>query len=640
MNPNDVRQFGSGIFKGKTRNENVDDARKTMLLHLISIVGIAALLSLGTVSLFNKCYDVAFIDYAVALLLFLNSLYMKKTGNYRFASVNGVSAIGTLFLYQFVTGGDSYSGYLWYITFPLFSLFLLGPRKGIYGTLIFFIPSLIYVIINPQIHGLMRYPPDFSIRIVSVFTVSAMFAYLMETTREKSHKKLMAKNVKLNEAIEELQRTEEKLREARERLESRVEERTRELSKVNRELVREIEERKQAEADRKKFEDNLLRAQKMEAVGTLAGGVAHDLNNILAGIIGYPDLILMELPEDSTIRKSVESIKKSGEKAAAIVEDLLTLSRRNVSVKENILIKNIINDYLESPEYEKLIEYHPNVRIKTSFSDPSGMITGSPVHISKTIMNLVSNAAEAMPDGGDIFISSETVEINKDNRKHPELGDGKYISLTVSDTGEGISKDDIKRIFEPFFSKKVMGRSGTGLGMAVVWGTVKDHDGIIDVKSTPGKGTTFTLWFPAVSGKKHHTVEIREDIIKDSLRGNGESILIVDDVKEQREVATDILTRLGYIVDSVPSGENGIEYLKSKNSDLILLDMIMRPGIDGLETYRAIKKFKPDQKVIITSGFSETDRVRKCLDMGAGAYVKKPFNMRKIGNSVKEVLAA
>jgi len=220
--------------------------------------------------------------------------------------------------------------------------------------------------------------------------------------------------------------------------------------------------------EKKKLEAQLQRAQKMEAIGTLAGGVAHDLNNILSGIVSYPELILMDLPKDSPLREPILTIQNSGERAAVIVQDLLTLARRGVSVAEVVNLNNIISEQLTSPEFEKLKLFHRNVKVDTHFEKDLLNIKGSTAHISKTVMNLISNAAEAMPDGGNIFISTENRYIDRPIKRYDHVEEGDYATVTIFDTGTGISKEDMGKIFEPFYTKKIMGRSGTGLGMAVV----------------------------------------------------------------------------------------------------------------------------------------------------------------------------
>ena len=388
--------------------------------------------------------------------------------------------------------------------------------------------------------------------------------------------------------------------------------------------------------ERVRLEKQLLQAQKLEAVGTLAGGVAHDLNNILTGVVSYPDLILMNLDADSPLRGPIKLVQDSGKKAAAIVQDLLTLARRGVTVSEVINLNGVIETYLLSPEYEKVKAYHPKVHIETHLDPDLLNMMGSPVHISKTVMNLVSNAAEAMPDGGRIAIKTRCRYFDTPAPGYDSFKEGDYVVLTVSDNGIGIAPDEISRIFEPFYTKKEMGRSGTGLGMAVVWGTVKDHNGSIDVDSTLGQGTTFKIIFPATR-KQLEADQTRMEV--DHYRGSGERILVVDDVREQREVASKILEALDYMVRTVSSGEQAIEFLKTNSVDLIILDMIMRSGeMDGLETYRKIVKIHPGQKAVITSGYSETHRVKKAQALGAGQYIRKPYTLQKISSAVKKEL--
>ena len=399
--------------------------------------------------------------------------------------------------------------------------------------------------------------------------------------------------------------------------------------------IEDISKRKQAELEKTKLEARLHRSQKMEAIGTLAGGVAHDLNNVLSGIVGYPDLFLLQLPEDSPLRNGIMTIRESGKKAAAIVEDLLTLARRGVAQYDALDLNRIISNYLKSPEYQKLLSFHPGIRVKTRFETDLSSILGSPVHLSKTIMNLVSNAAEAMPDGGTILISTENRILQSATKGYEAVEKGPYVVLTVSDTGIGISSKDLESIFEPFYTKKVMGRSGTGLGMAVVWGTVKDHNGYIDVQSTEDEGTTFKLYFPVTEQKPERH---REHFQLEDHMGKGESVLVVDDVEQQRRIACGMLETLGYSVTTLSSGEEAVEYMKHHSVDLLVLDMIMDPGIDGLETYRRISRLHPDQRAIIASGFSETKSVKEVQKLGAGQYIKKPYSLLEISSVVRNEL--
>ncbi|BBO72385.1 hypothetical protein DSCA_63150 [Desulfosarcina alkanivorans] len=400
-------------------------------------------------------------------------------------------------------------------------------------------------------------------------------------------------------------------------------------------MSRNITDQVTAAAEKKRLLEQLQRAQKMEAIGMLAGGVAHDLNNVLSGLVSYPELILMDLPAQSPLHKPIRTIQKSGERAAHIVQDLLTLARRGVSVSEVVNLNQVIREYLKSPEYELLRAHHTDVQLDLDLSDDLFDITGSPVHLNKTVMNLISNAAEAILKEGRIRIETENRYVDALTKGYDDIQEGDYVVLRVTDNGIGISEADIERIFEPFYTKKVMGRSGTGLGMAVVWGTVKDHRGTIDVQSHQAQGTTVTLHFPS---NKEHRMKAGEPGTLEDLKGAGERILVVDDVEEQREIATGMLTRLGYQVESVSSGEAAADYLKTHRVDMVVLDMIMDAGIDGLETYRRIVRIHPGQRAVITSGFSESDRVHETRKLGAGAYVKKPYRFETIAKAVKTEL--
>ncbi|MCX7816180.1 MAG: response regulator [Syntrophales bacterium] len=383
--------------------------------------------------------------------------------------------------------------------------------------------------------------------------------------------------------------------------------------------------------DRKRLEEKLRRAEKMELIGILAGGVAHDLNNTIGVVVGYAELLAQKIDGTHPLRRFVDGILNSSMRSAAIIQDLLTLARRGVITQEVVNLNNIVLDYLNSTICEKLKTYHPHVSIYTDLESDLLNIKGSPAHLTNVVMNLVSNAAEAIKGEGKIVIKTENCYLDTTIEGFEELKEGNYVRLSVSDDGPGISPEDIEHIFEPFYTKKVMGRSGTGLGLTVVWGVVKDHQGFIDVISEEGKGTTFHLYFPVTMEE----IEIEKEPNIEDIKGHGETILVVDDIREQRTLAQHLLTHLGYNVSVVSSGEEAEKFVKENDVDLVLLDMIMSPGIDGLETFKRIKRLKPDQKVILVSGFSETDRVKEALKIGAVSFLKKPYTMKKLALEIK-----
>ncbi len=433
-----------------------------------------------------------------------------------------------------------------------------------------------------------------------------------------------------NAMLTKIQERDEEIGRHREHLEDLVEQRTWDLRQSNENLSKEIEERKSVQSQ-------LVHAQKMEAIGRLAGGVAHDLNNILSGVVSYPELLLMNMTPDDQLYNPLNTIMASGKKAAAIVQDLLTLARRGVKVEESVDLVELVNDYLSSPEYARLMSFHPLITVDMTADDNMMNVIGSPMHLSKMIMNLISNAAEAMPDGGRVAICVTGLSYMNPLPGFPKWRKGPYVCLTVSDTGVGIAEADIHRIFEPFYTKKVMGRSGTGLGMAVIWGTIEDHEGHINVHSTEGLGTTFEIYLPA---REKTAVRQVADIVQQPIMGEGQSILVVDDSEDQRALAREILLHLGYCVEVAASGEAAVELLKTRTFDLVILDMLMPPGMDGLDTYREIIRLRPGLKTIIASGFSESRRVREARELGVSAYVRKPYTVTQISDSIRSALFA
>lgn len=386
----------------------------------------------------------------------------------------------------------------------------------------------------------------------------------------------------------------------------------------------------------KELEKKLLRAEKMELIGTMAGGVAHDLNNILSGLVSYPELLLMQIPPDSPLKEPISFMHDAGLKAADIVQDLLTLTRRGIPVETIISLNDVIREYFNSASHRRLEKNYPLIAFKSNSEADLLNIIGSPSHISKIIMNLVINAAEAIRKKGIVGIETFNRYVDIPLSGYDTILEGDYVVLRVSDDGAGIKEEDLNRIFEPFYTKKQMGRSGSGLGLSVVWNSVKDHNGYIEIKSRKEKGSVFDLYFPATRKK---TENDPDDFLVDDFKGNRETVLVIDDIEEQRKIAQDSLKLLGYTPFTVASGEKAVIFLKKKPVDLILLDMQMEPGIDGLETYKQILKIAPAQKAIIASGFSESDRVKKTLKLGAGQYIKKPYTIKKLAHALRKELS-
>lgn len=399
-------------------------------------------------------------------------------------------------------------------------------------------------------------------------------------------------------------------------------------------IIKDLTEIKQAEKKRVQLERKPNHTSTMEAMGQMAGGVAHDLNNILSGIVGYPELLLAKLPEDSDLRSPLQDIHNSGKRASAVVADLLTLARGAASIREDHNLNHLIDNYLLSPEGKKLKSLYPLVNYTLQLDPALQTISCSHVHITKCIMNLITNATEAISSTGTVTIATRNHCVDKTFARKHHMATGEYVVLSVKDTGTGISNKDLQHIFEPFYTKKIMGRSGSGLGLAIVWNTVQDHDGKLIVKRT-SKGTCFRLYFHATGNTESPP---KQPAIEKRYPGNGERILVVDDEELLQTMGTGILRSLGYSVKSLGSGREAVAYLKNHSVDLVLLDMLMEPDMDGLETYKQILQISPGQKAIIVSAYSRNDAVRETLALGAGAFLKKPYDIDQLSMVVFQEL--
>ncbi len=406
-------------------------------------------------------------------------------------------------------------------------------------------------------------------------------------------------------------------------------------------IFTDISDLKAAEKEKLILQEKLARANKMETMGLMAAEVAHDLNNILSGIIGYPQLLLLEPNLTAQQKEIVGDMFQTGQRAAAVVSDLLTIARGVASNKVVLSVNKVVKGYATSLEARQLKEFYPKVKLELRLEPQAGEIQASEHHLTKILMNLVSNAIEAVPpDQDDGLVTIATGHINVGETPPPlaagsePMAPGDYVFIKVQDNGPGIKPEDLDKIFEPFYSNKPKGRSGTGLGLAIVWNTIGDHQGHVNVQSSP-EGTTFTIYFKRVQQSGPVAQERRK---LDDYRGQGQRILVVDDVDIQRKLACKMLSTLGYEALSVPSGEKAVEFLRSEEVDLVILDMIMHPGLNGRETYVEIKKIKPQQKAIIASGMVEAEEVAKAQALGAGDFVKKPYTLEDIAVAVHKAL--
>ena len=388
--------------------------------------------------------------------------------------------------------------------------------------------------------------------------------------------------------------------------------------------------------ERKQMEGKLQRDQKMKTIGLMAGGVAHDLNNILSGVVSYPDLILLDLPKNSPIREPLEEIRKAGFNAREVVADLLTVARGVVVEKELRSPNELINEYLTSLDFKELQKQANEITFSTSLFPDIHSIDCSPIHFRKCLMNLINNGIEAIQGAGSVRITSSNVEITEEETATNRIpAPGTYVQITVEDSGPGIPSEILEHIFEPFYSKKVLGKSGTGLGLAIVWNTMRDHGGVVKVESS-ASGSTFTLLFPCALCTIPRP-EKQQQLLPDT--APGESILVIDDEPGQRQLAVKILETLGFNAQAVASGSEAVEHLRQQPADVILLDMLLGPDQpNGREVYRRIINEFPSQRAVITSGFADHEDITATINMGACSFVPKPYTLNQIREAIYSAL--
>ncbi|MBN2706879.1 MAG: response regulator [Deltaproteobacteria bacterium] len=581
--------FKDLILTPAVRKASREVIRKVVLAHALTLVGVVYLTMFGILAFLSNAYQTALYDFSATILLGANLHYLRRTVRIYHSCLFAVILMALLFLQIFYSGGVLGTGFMWYYSFPLLSTFLLGSRSGLLAATALLLLSLACFLIDAP--SFYHYPPAFLSRFVFSYLAVSLFSYMFEKSRARSQ-----------EALEKACQNEEQKVEAR-----------------TRQLLLETGKREALAA-------KLRQAQKMEAIGMMAGGVAHDLNNLLTGILTYPDLLLHTLEKESPMRRPLLTIKTSGEKAAAVVADLLTVARGVAAPRAVCDVYTLLDDFFAAPEFARIGELYPGVRWDYPTPGPPLTISCSAVHVGKCLLNLALNAAEAIDDQGQVSFA-----VFKTDSKLPEIATAiEYVVIEVRDNGPGIAPADLENIFEPFFTKKTMGRSGTGLGLAVVWNTMQDHGGFANVESSAGS-TRFRLFFPKVDREVESALA---SFSLAALKGSGR-VLIVDDEALQREIVEKSLALLGYQIFSAASGEDALELLARQPVDLVILDMLMAPGINGRETYAEIIKLYPGQKALIVSGYAESDDILATLQMGAGAFLKKPYSLEELGRAVQ-----
>jgi PAS domain S-box-containing protein len=398
---------------------------------------------------------------------------------------------------------------------------------------------------------------------------------------------------------------------------------------------RDISERVEQTRKMKKLEQQLRQSQKMEAVGTLAGGIAHDFNNILQAVVGYIDLISSTKGLSKPILIHLSHINSAARRAAELVKQLLMFSRQ----VEPTLVPLDVNERVW--QSVKLLEriIPKMIHLKTNLDDDLKMVQGDIIQVEQVLLNLGTNARDAMPRGGELFIETQNIYLDEAFcQNHLDMKPGEYVKLKVSDTGEGIEPKALEHIFDPFFTTKGVGE-GTGLGLATTYGIVKGHGGHIFCKSQPGRGTSFEIYLPALDEGSTQAVEPEEDWNEEEYPVGDETVLVVDDEWTIINAIQEGFKKQGFQVISAESGERALELYKERGDDvdLVILDVGM-PGMGGVACIKELKKIHPGIKLIISSGYATESQVEEALKAGAMAYVAKPYRLLEMLTKARDVL--
>jgi PAS domain S-box-containing protein len=386
-------------------------------------------------------------------------------------------------------------------------------------------------------------------------------------------------------------------------------------------------------SERRRLEEQLRQSAKMQAIGELAGGVAHEFNNMLTGILGYANMLRLTAEPGTSVHESARTIEKAAERAADLTRKLLGFARRGRQRRESVDLNGVIREVVSL--LRQTISETIHVSCEMNVEDL--VVIGDSGQLEQVLLNLALNARDAMPSGGDLAFATGIAELTESgNIPEPDVKPGRFAFVTVADTGSGITQEDMHRIFEPFFTTKGQGR-GTGMGLAMVYGTVRNHGGFTTVESKPGEGSTFKVYIPLDS------CEVPEEpapVAEPSAHSGTGRILVVDDEDLVRDVARSMLEICGYEVVTVSTGQEAVDYYRDHGDgiDLVLIDMVM-PEMSGRDCFRALKEMDPDVRAVLSTGYGANGEARDIVQEGMAGLVLKPFSKGALGATIREALS-
>jgi Signal transduction histidine kinase len=564
--------------------DNIELRGKTIFFNILIFIGIAVIVPFGISRLFIGSWILGSIDLLTAAILAVILVFHRITRRLGPASILGLSIMSLLYGYLAISTGYHNTGFLWSYCLPLDVVLLLDRKRGSIVMLIYLIIMAVSFIIPPfpaYYHYSVNLKICYLVSLITVWVIAYYFEYIMSTLQHE----VIKNNIRLQQTIQELRET----------------------------------------------KDQLFQAQKMEAIGRLAGGVAHDFNNILAAISGYAELIKQKFGADPVLNKYSTSIFNSAVRAADLTAKLLAYARKGKIEMTVVDMHRAIGDVIDICQHtmDKKITIHQDLAAMQT------TIMGDRNQLQNALTNLALNAKDAMPEGGDLTFTTEVVDLTEASLANPAymVTPGRYLKFCLSDTGTGMDAATLARAFEPFFTTKEKGK-GTGLGLSSVYGTIKSHNGYIELKSELGKGTRAEMYLPLTKNVEQKTGEGPSEISK----GHG-TVLFADDEEMVRAIASEMIKEMGYSVVTSIDGQDALEYYQTHSGDidLVILDIIM-PRLGGYDCFKAMKAINPKIKALACSGYVINDEAKKMLDDGALGFIQKPFSMKTFSKAIHAFL--
>jgi|GEM_PF-1803308 signal transduction histidine kinase len=564
--------------------DNIELRGKIIFFNILIFIGIAVILPFCICRFVLGSWLLGFIELLTMAILAAILIFHRITQRLVLSSMLGLSIMALLYGYLAVSTGDHNTGFLWSYCLPLDVVLLLDRKRGSIAMLIYLIIMAVSFAV-PAFPAYYNYSDNLKIgylaSLMCVWVIAAYFEYIMSTLQHEVFKN----NIRLQHAIEDLKDT----------------------------------------------KDQLFQAQKMEAIGRLAGGVAHDFNNILAAISGYSELIKQKYTTDVALDKYASSIFNSAARASDLTAKLLSYARKGKIEMVAFDMHQVIGDVIDICKHTM----DKQIVIRQGLAAPQATIMGDRNQLQNAVINLSLNAKDAMPEGGYLTFATEIATVSEAAAGHPAytITPGHYLKFRLSDTGTGMDAATLARAFEPFFTTKEKGK-GTGLGLSSVYGTIKSHNGYIELKSEVGKGTQVEVYLPLTRDIEQKVTEAPKPLSK----GRG-TVLFVDDEEMIREMGSEIIKELGYSVVTSKDGQEALEYYQAhaENIDLVVLDVIM-PRLGGYNCFKGMKAINPKLKAIACSGYVINDEVTRMLDEGALSFIQKPFSIKSLANAIQAAL--